>query len=171
MINPLFKKNWFHFCIQILIILLFIFSLIIALFFIEKQAISLLTAVGLTSLSATAFIMFSSPSVATAEIKKVIFAYFIAIVIGIACHHLLEHINFNAQYSEWVSYAAIVCVSIAISIFLMGLFDMAHPPAVAFSVALVMQTWNDKVLIITVIVLLLMVLVKYLLRNWLITIV
>tara|TARA_R110000868_G_scaffold69261_1_gene204144 strand:- start:21312 stop:21833 length:522 start_codon:yes stop_codon:yes gene_type:complete len=132
----------------------------------------LIGAIGATSLGSTAFLAFVAHNSYMAQSKRILGGYLIAIVVGIVLFHCVQwtfnaHIQINHRYLVLFVAAA----SAAIGMFFMTLLGLEHPPAAGLSLGMVLEHWDMKILGIIVACLLLLTVIKYLLRNWLVVLV
>ena len=112
-----FRSFWKYFILQSLLAAFSVF-LIVLLPGMQQQAI-------IASLGASAFIVFAMPEKVTAFPRHVIGGHIFGIICGHAGWMLLELIPGIGAVEQ----AAGMGLAVGLSIFLMAVFDMEHPPA------------------------------------------
>ena len=113
------------------------------------------------SLGATCFIIFALPHKNSSQLQYIAGGYSVGIVVGYLCYYGLNCFPIIPT-SLWAA------ISIGLSMFLMVIMNYEHPPAVAFTLGIVMNGMSIKTLIMTYLALTLMLFVRHLLRNRLI---
>ncbi|MDF1795806.1 MAG: HPP family protein [Coxiellaceae bacterium] len=131
----------------------------------------LLWAVGASSLASSAYLIFASPCTATASAKRLIGAYFIAIVCGIVVRHLSVFLmNHTGQmfigithdpHMYWLSGT----VSVGLSMMFMLIFGMEHPPATGIALILVIDQRSYQAIIAIFLLAVLLAIIKAILRK------
>lgn len=134
------------------------------LFFNKVSAHPIFNAIGLTSVASSIFIIFSAPHTLVGQNKSIIGGYAIGILVGLACHYLLQHplpfwpAQLYPYYPELCS-----CLTIVFSLTLMVLLKMPHPPAAGFAIGLVIDSWEPLTLTLIACIIVVLVIIKHLL--------
>lgn len=131
------------------------------------EHISLIGFIGASSIGSSAFLLFSTPSSDSAQLRKIYGAYIICILSAAVFYFILYLLK--AQDFQLVAVDEI-CAALAMSVtmFFMSLFNFEHPPAAGLALGLVIAPWNFYHVAILVLAVLLMTIFKKLLRPWLI---
>lgn len=114
-----FIKDWFYYITQSLYAAAALGIFLLAIGEEKKVAIS--------SLAATAFIVFAMPRSVSAKFRNVVGGHLTALICGVIFLHI--------PLPYYIEYPAVV----ALAIFLMVTFDFEHPPAAGTALAVVMN--------------------------------
>ena len=164
------KKSKKHFVFQVLSAIIF---MAIVLFFMSLDSTSqILWAVGSGSLASSIFIVFTIPNSISAQPRRVLGGYLIAILVGVLIHFLLGNIfNLVSQHFIlentkvfWVSSA----IAIGLVMVLMVILDCQHPPAAGISIVLVLNIQEYYTLAVIGLSVIFLMLIKHVFRNYLI---
>lgn len=158
-IDKKFKANKARYFLQCLIATVPIIIILIVLNNMFKVVI-------IASFGATAFLIFTMPHLRTSQGRSVLGGYFIGIVLGILSYHLASVIFFYSGHL-WI-YQVMGGVVIGLSILIMTMTNTEHPPAAGLALGLVLQGYNIISVIVIFAAVIVIMVVKYLLRNWLI---
>jgi CBS-domain-containing membrane protein len=127
--------------------------------------LGVLSVVGASSLASSTVIVFVSPETVTTS-KHILLGYLLCTVIGIICFYIADAFAHHFYESFSGGYQIIFAVvAVALTILLMAIFRIIHPPAVGFAVGLVLDRWDVTMLSIFIGYTLLLCLVWCLLRN------
>lgn len=165
-LNPKIRGKMSHFIYQALLILFFVFASMTALITVENQRLSVLSAIGVSSLSSSAFICFGMPQAPTAKLYKVILSYFVAIVLGIHFHELPSLITYKPYIHPDVAMAMCCAFSVTLTMIILTTFDWGHPPAIGLSLGLVIIEWDYGIILTVIGALALLCTIRILLRSW-----
>lgn len=130
--------------------------------------INLLDVIGTGSLGSSAFLIFCMPNTLSAKIKNLFSGYTISAFLGIL-FYLWIHSSLtagSATHHYWVDMAAVVTMTL--SMLIMALFRLEHPPAVGFSLGLIVEPWTLHTLLFLFLGIILLAICKKLLHPWLI---
>jgi CBS-domain-containing membrane protein len=129
---------------------------------------ALSNAVVVASIGATAFVAFTSPHRRTSQPRYIMGGYAIGMVVSTLCYFLsvtgaIEHLPFFHRHAMEFFGA----ISVGLTMFVMLLMKLEHPPAAGLALGLVLREWSPHTLLVTtaaigVIVLFQTVLKKYL---------
>ncbi len=165
-INPHFRQHAFRFFFQTFLIVAFMFFLLLALVYGRTKPMDVLTAIGVSSVAASAFIVFALPSSQVSMPHRIFGGYTIAIICGVVWYFLGQELS---RISGWPP-TPVRCLTSAMSagstMLLMALFDFEHPPAMGLALGLVMDTWDDWTLFVVIVAVLVLCTLKFLLRRW-----
>ncbi|MEF8879880.1 MAG: HPP family protein [Candidatus Thermoplasmatota archaeon] len=150
-----FKDNKSKFVFQCILATLTILAVLLFLDILTEIAI-------ITSLGASTMIAFTMPHKYTAASRRIIGGYIVGTVTGLVFYYLTF---FVPTELDIIVFAAI---AVGFSIFIMTMINVEHAPAAGVALGLVIQNWNHMTIIYIVAAVLWMVIVKTLLRNWMI---
>ena len=124
--------------------------------------------IGATSLSASTFILFTRPNCQSAHLSSMLLSYGVAIIFALLTFYVAHHIN-PALFGKLAAYryefmAAIV---FGISVSVMLLCRLHHPPAVGLGVAIVINTWDLSSLWVIIGAIIVLALLKKILSPYL----
>lgn len=123
----------------------------------------------IASLGATTFIIFTMPKAYSANTKNIAGGYTIGIIFGVTFNGLsLLLISKLPGANLHMLYMITGAISVGFTMFAMAITNTEHPPAVGMSLSLVLSPWDFKSLFFVFLSILLMLVVKRLLRKWLI---
>lgn len=146
-------------------LVLFIFSLI-------DDNVSILWAVGIGSLSSSCYIIFVTPQSSVATSRRIIGGYVVGIAIGLLIRLILTKLyvltfhetDYHTTHLFWVSAA----ITVGLSMLAMIVLSVEHPPAVGMSLVLVLNLQDYVTLLSIFVAALLLALIHWLLKDWLI---
>jgi len=164
------KKSKKHFLLQVLFAIIFMVFVLVLMSLDSKSQI--LWALGAGALASSTFIIFTIPQSISAEPRRVVGGYLIAIIIGIGIHFLLTHVlhiisgHFAIENIQifWVSAA----ISIGLAMISMVLLDCQHPPAAGISIVLVLNIQEYYTVAVIILSVIALALIRYFFRNYLI---
>ncbi len=114
-----FKQQWRNYLWQSLLVVFVLFVIVLAL---GKEKI-----VTISSMGATAFIIFAMPKTVSAKTRNVVCGH----LVGLACGAIFYFI----ALPYWAEYPLVV----GLAMLLMVVFDVEHPPAAGTALAVVMS--------------------------------
>lgn len=160
-------QNW-HILWQsaLVFIVMFGFMYVIKLY---TNADETLSAIGATSLGSTAFLSFVAHDTAMARSRRIISGYIIGLVMGVlGSIALLMTVHCQGFHCQVANLDVVISAATAmLTMVLMLLLSSEHPPAVGIAIGLVLREWNYPVLFIVAMTVLAIVVLKELLRPWL----
>lgn len=126
-------------------------------------------AVIFAAIGATTFIVFAMPHYVTASPRRVIGGHTVGLLSGSICQLLLT-LALEHPPIEYHSHiiAIIGAISVGLTIFLMVITQTEHPPAAGTALGLVVEEWSLSIVFFVVACSILLSLIKYVLRRWLI---
>lgn len=154
-----FKQAWPSYIFQSLLATI---TLIIVLLLIDLVAEAAIVA----ALGATAFIVFAMPKSITARPKNVIGGHAIGLISGSLCFIALTPLQ-SLLGSEGIARILAAAVSVGLSIFLMTIIDMEHPPASGTALGIVVYGWASWIVLFVLVCAAMLSIAKYLLKPWL----
>ncbi len=122
----------------------------------------------IASVASTAFIIFSAPHGEGARTRYILGGYLIGFLMGGLCYYLMKlcmylmpslHVHFDEIFGA---------LAIGLSIFVMVILDLEHPPACSAALALIINDWNQWTIGITFLALFILVISRVVLRKHLI---
>lgn len=113
-----FRTYWQHYVFQSLAATVALFALMMMISIQDKPVI-------IASIGATTFIVFTMPGYLTAKPRNVIGGH----VIGMLCGFIASAAIINLDNPSTISLAMILSLAVGLSIFVMVVLDMEHPPA------------------------------------------
>ncbi|MEE9911743.1 MAG: HPP family protein [Deltaproteobacteria bacterium] len=143
-----FRQHWRHYVMQSLLATLSVF---IVLYFLSVQH-----AVIIASIGATAFIVFAMPDSITAQPRNVIGGQ----LIGLLCGFLFSLIPHPALIYSMTAYS----LAVGVSIFIMVVIDMEHPPAAGTALGVAMTGISSDVFVAVIISIILLSVIHKLFR-------
>lgn len=119
----------------------------------------------IVSIASTSFLVFSSPHTERSKARYVLGGYLVGFVVGLFFYLLTlladKFLPLPPSYLDELFGA----LAIGVSIFIMLVMDLEHPPASAVALALVINQWNIWTILVTFISLFVLLMAKYLLKN------
>ncbi|GEM_PF-3467938 len=133
------------------IILAGIVLTIVLAFYNKVSSHPIFNAIGLTSVAASLFIIFTAPHTLAGQNKAIIGGYAIGIAVGIGCHALLHYMPALSQLPLSLQpYYPLLCggLSLTLCLLLMVILQMPHPPAAGLALGIVIDAWEAQSIII-----------------------
>lgn len=162
-INKNFKENAGHFFVQALLIIVFMACVLFPLGSLKS---SVFTAVGASTLAASIVMAFALPESPAAAVHRIFGGYMIGLLIGLLWHAALVALEKHASLPAPLPVDICGALAVGMTMILMGIFGLLHPPSVGLSLAIVIGPWSHWTIIVVVVAVLILCLIKYLLRNW-----
>jgi CBS-domain-containing membrane protein len=159
LIDKNFKNNRSHYIVQCLMATT---AVMLILFTID----SMFREVMIAAFGATAFLIFAMPHIRTSRVRSVLGGYIIGIILGVSLYHLSLYIYTQLAY-HWI-FSVMGGLAVGLSLLIMTMTNTEHPPAAGLALGLVLQGYHGASLIIIFVSVLLLLIIKYLLRHWLI---
>lgn len=149
MINPLFYRHKRQFLVQAICLVLFMAAVLSGL---DQVSLSRLSwAVGASSMASSAFIIFATPRKRISEPKRLLGGYVLCMLVGIAFHTLLTWGMNDLSWSPAHLDELIIAFALGMSMFLMTVLRMQHPPAIGMALALVLEPWGIGTIMVIVV--------------------
>jgi len=166
MLNEKFKSYAAFFYFQISLAVVLVFLILLAMGHISQTAI--LGAIGSSSLASSIFIICAFPKSRTASARSLIGSYFLAIMIGTLIYFVsIELTIMQSVVSYRMLYEICGALAVGLTMFLMLLLRMEHPPAAGLALGLVLEAWTTWTILIILSAIILLSLLKVFLRDWL----
>ncbi|MFC1938398.1 HPP family protein [Chloroflexota bacterium] len=126
-------------------------------------------AVIFAAIGATTFIVFAMPNYVTASPRRVIGGHAVGLFSGSVCQLVLI-LALAQQSVEYHSHvvAIIAAISVGLTIFLMVITQTEHPPAAGTALGLVVEEWSLSIIFFVIACSILLSVIKFILRRWLI---
>ncbi len=144
-IDKKFKKLWKYYIWQSFLAAV---ALFIILLFLDEEKI-----VVISSMGATAFIVFAMPNAVSANSRNVIGGHLVCLILGL--------IFFFIEMPHFYEFPLVV----GIAIFVMAALDVEHPPAVGTALAVLIHEVSTEVLFIIIAAAVILSACHYYLRN------
>ena len=165
-INPHFRRYFLRFFFQTIFIVVFMLFVMVALIYGRTKPMDVLSAIGASSVAASAFIVFALPASQVSMPHRIFGSYVIAIICGISWHFLIPYINDIFPIGAMPARCVASAFSTGCTMLLMAMLDFEHPPAMGLALGLVMDVWDDWTLFIVIIAVLMLCVLKVMLRRW-----
>lgn len=140
----------------------------IVVLFVLLSVTSITSGFIIASIASSAFTIFTRPNSPLASTTSIFFGYIVGSLSGLICFILLVYCHDLTPIYLMYDRAFFGALSVGLSMFLMLVFKVAHPPACGVSLALVLNPWEPQVLLITVGAVFILTGSRYLLRHYLI---
>jgi len=137
-----------------------IFTALVLFALSQANGSTILWAIGAGALSSSTCIVFASPHTVVGQPKALAGGYLIGTVVGVACHwslaKLMPVMIVNEGFQHTNTFWVVAAVAVGISILIMVITDMLHPPAVGVSLVLVIdvQQYTIALVILAAVVML-----------------
>ncbi|HCZ06320.1 MAG: hypothetical protein PWP37_747 [Thermotogota bacterium] len=121
----------------------------------------------IATVGSSAFIVFTMPGAKTARTRNILGGYAVGMGTGISLDLLARYLiayGWDLRPTEIV----FASVAVGLAIFLMVVFDVEHPPSAGAAMGFVINEWDARTVIFILLTLLIFVLTKRFLRNYLI---
>ncbi|MEM1244502.1 MAG: HPP family protein [Pseudomonadota bacterium] len=158
-----FKKKYI---LQVCIAFFFMFAALLALGTLTETL--LLSAIGACSLGSSVTTAFITPTSPTSHPVNAIGGYIIGMCVGFLCFYgdyftrdlfpLVNFINIDGAFGA---------LAISLSLVIMAILKLEHPPAAGFALGLVLEHWDHYTIIIVITFVLMLTVIKRLLLPWL----
>ena len=125
-----------------------IVALVVILYFVTLVTHAAIVA----ALGSSAFIVFAMPHYLTAEPRRLVGGHILGLVCGIVAYYvfLIGPMADAVDRMEWLSLVP-VALSVGLSVLLMPVFDVEHPPAAGTALGIAIGGWRYETLLFVVI--------------------
>lgn len=137
---------------------------VLTIFLFADRASDVVWAVGAGSLASSAYIVFSKPSAVSSHPLRLIVAYVVAIVCGMATHYIGNIILSLTNQFFWVAFLG--AFAVLITLWLMLWLHVEHPPAVGMALVFVIDLRDYRTSIIVLGAITVLVILKTALQPW-----
>lgn len=155
-IDNMFKIYPFRYLGQCLIATLSIMIILLFMDMLSQTAI-------IATLGATSFIIFILPHSYFAKFKPLFGGYLVGILVGCLFSLFAESSTLNDHY-YYLAPSSIKVISgslaVGLSIFLMAIFNLEHPPAAGIALSLVLNSWEIETILFIIIAVLALYAIK-----------
>lgn len=162
-LNKHVKHHPIHYCLQCILIIIFMLFVLFPLGSVEDNVF---TAIGASTLASSILTMFAIPNAPMAAIHRVIGGYVIGILIGLLFHLILITLEKHLITHHIITMDICGALAVGITMLIMAILNLIHPPPAGFSLAIVIGPWNRWTICVVIIAVPILCLVKYILRNW-----
>ena len=158
-IDQRFKENKAHYFLQCLMATAAVMLILLTIDTMFKEVM-------IASFGATAFSIFAMPHLRTSQGRSVMGGYAIGIVLGVVFNLLAEY--FRAKFGWHFTYDVMGAAAVGLALLLMTMTNSEHPPAAGLALGLVLQGFQFSSIAIIYGSVMVLLLIKHLLRGWLI---
>lgn len=141
-----------------------VFLILMLAFFDKFSSHPIFNAVGLSSVAASIFLIFSAPHTLAGQNKSIIGGYLIGIAIGVGCHYLQHNIA-SPLPANLTQYYPLLCggLTVVLALLLMTVLQMPHPPAAGLALGIVIDTWEPQGLALIACIITILTILKHIL--------
>ena len=161
------EATWTNYCWQLGIAGIFVFCVL--LLFKDTTHADVLWALGVSSLASSAFIIFSMPNTEASQDHRVISSYFVNMAIGAITHYFLNYVlGHHAMFSGsgFYIFSLVTALAVSLSLVLMIVLKIKHPPAVGVCIILIINMHRYDVIGVIAFAALLLAVLHYSLKRW-----
>ena len=117
-------------------------------------------------IGATAFMVFATPHKNISRERYIIPGYIIAMIVGVVCSLICHssymfHAHLMPEYNDEIFGA----IAVGLTMLAMVITNSEHPPAVTMALALVINSWTYRTILLTVLAISLLLTYRYLFRK------
>jgi len=165
------KHIWLNLLWQPLLAMAFIYVVLVAMHLVAMTDIY--WSIGAGALSSSSAIAFGKPSLTSSAPKRILGGYLIAICTGSVLSLILmaAHVDLSGHFlfsPMFYVYSIIAACSVAIALFVMGLTDLFHPPAIGMSLVFVIDMRDYYLISIIVGAAIVLAIVRFALHRYLV---
>lgn len=165
-INPNFKANKKAYLFKCFVALLATIFVLTSIQLVAANAI--LGAIGASSLASSIFIAFALPEGPAAHPKRMIGSYCLALLIGVSFYYLGTYLILWQDFLSFsLTYELTGALAVALTMLVMIMFSLEHPPATGLALGLVIDQWRWWTLMILLFSIICIATIKYLVQPWL----
>ena len=152
-LDPKFKKNIWRYVFQCSLAAFSIFVILLFLNIKDDTAI-------IASLGATTFIMFTKPRAYASCARQLFGGYLIGIITGIVFDLISQIPRLHEIIPEYVCTMLFCALAVGVAMLLMTLLNAEHAPAAGVALGLVLNVWDMRTLMITIVAVVVLFLIK-----------
>lgn len=128
----------------------------------------IISALVIASIASTSFLVFSAPHSERSKARYIIGGYSVGFLIGAGCFYLMDIFIHHWPLLKMHMDEIFGALAVGLSIFLMVILDLEHPPASAAALAFVLNQWNIWTIIVTYLALIIIISSRTMLKRYLI---
>lgn len=157
------KHQWLPMTVQSLATIIFLSLVLFALNTVGKSEV--VWAVGAGSLASSCFLVFGRPHARGAQPKRIVGGYLIGVITGELIHFTItrftffQHVFFGSPHFQAI--AVLAAIAVGVSLILMVLLHVEHPPAAGMALVLVLDVHDYHVLTVIVVASLVLALIRW----------
>lgn len=121
----------------------------------------------IATVGSSAFIVFAMPNAKTAKTRNLLGGYAVGMGAGIPLDLVARHL-IAAGWTSKPTEVVFASISVGVAIFLMVILDVEHPPSAGAAMGFVINEWDGRTVVFILLTLLIFVLAKRFLKNYLI---
>lgn len=159
LIDQRFKENKAHYFLQCGMAMAAVMLILLTIDTMFKEVM-------IASFGATAFSVFAMPHLRTSQGRSVMGGYAIGIALGVGFNLLAE--LFNVKFGWRLTYDVMGAAAVGLALLFMTMTNAEHPPAAGLALGLVLQGFHLSSIAIIYGSVLVLLIIKHLLRGWLI---
>ncbi len=120
----------------------------------------------IATIGATSFIVFTMPHKEGAKSRYIVGSYILGVTVGAIAYYIstipwLSHFLFLQQYYDEIFGA----IAVGVTMFLMVILNIEHPPAAGLALALVLNDWDFNTLLVIGLAIILILSFRHLFRR------
>lgn len=163
--NNFYDKRFHHnkkkYIVQCFLATMIIFCVLMTLNLVSSDLV-------IASIASSAFVVFSMPHKVRSRSRYIIGGYCVGLFVGLITYSFSLLFAENYPLLQHFRDEIFGALAVGISIFLMVILDVEHPPAAAVALAMVINQWNKWTIIVTIVAISLLMLARYYFRDKLI---
>ncbi len=131
-----FRKHLAHYIMQCILATLTLLAVLLFLDVLTETAI-------IAALGASAFIIFTMPTMYSSDPRRLLGGYTVGLVTGLIFSLLSAYItSITVLFTPQSAYIFFGSIAVGIAIFIMAITNTEHAPAAGIALGLVINTWN-----------------------------
>ena len=160
-VDKKFRKNTFKYIFQCVLATLTILVVLLFLDVLNETAI-------ITSLGASAFIVFTMPTQYSSDPRRLIGGYMVGLAVGFIIYTIYNlETGVSFFINQTTSLIVFGAVSVGLTIFIMAVTNTEHAPAAGIALGLVINRWDYLTIIFIIAAIFWMATVKIILKQYL----
>ena len=160
-IDKKFKSNPLKYIVQCFLATFTILSIILFLDVLNEIAI-------ITSLGASAFIVFVMPTQYSSDPRRLIGGYIVGLIVGFIFYLVSTYLIGNTLTDNHAILLAIFgAISVGFSIFIMAVTNTEHAPSAGITLGLVINKWDYLTILFIILAIIWMVIIRIILKKYL----
>ena len=160
-IDKKFKKNSLKYIFQCFLATLTILAVLIFFDVLNEAAL-------ITSLGASAFIVFTMPTQYSSDPRRLIGGYTVGLLVGLIFYIISQsQIKVTLGFSDTFTIVIFGAIAVGFSIFIMALTNTEHAPAAGIALGLVISRWDYFTIIFIVLAIIWLASIRLILKDYL----
>lgn len=154
-------EHWLISIFRYTFMFLFVMTVTLVMFHESIEGIGVLMAVGATAIASSAYITLMSKDNAAATPRVMVVSYILAITVSMLLHPFVHLVGVHGFMSKPVIYCIGSALAGVSAMAVLNVFKLNHPPAIGVSIALTLDPWDARVLVIIILSILILAGVRY----------